>query len=116
MGLLMEFDKDVRAGLASVLQSVSSGLCDVYEVSEQKIMKIDAEELAKVPDGVHQVLAMLYVLKELLLEQDAAFSASLIGEIVLRIQPVVFRHLGIRLVSEADLVSGMTDDLKGLVN
>jgi len=114
----MEFDKDVRAGLASILQSVSSGLCDVYEVEEEKIKKMDAETLATLPDGVHQVLAMLYIMKELLLEQDSEFSASLIGELVLRMQPVIYRHMGIRLITRADLdqEEEMMDDMKGPIN
>jgi hypothetical protein len=110
------FDRDVRAGFASVLQSITAGICDLYEVNEDDVQRLKVDALDVMPDGAHQFLAILYVLKELLLEQDAEFSADLLGEMVLRIQPVIFRHLGIIMVKRDMLDDLMKDDNGGLVN
>ena len=92
------FDKDVRAGFAHVLDTVTSGICELWEVDEDKLKQYSNEELAKLPVGAEALFALIYSLTAFLLEQDDEFSIDLLAEAAQSIEPAVLRHLGIQNV------------------
>ena len=92
------FDKDVRAGFAHVLDTITGGICELWGVDEEKLKEYSAGELEKLPVGAEALFALIYSITAFLLEQDDGFAIDLLAEAAQGIEPAVLRHMGIQNV------------------
>jgi len=105
----VDFDVDVRAGFASVLDEVTKGICELWEVDEAKLKQFDTEELAKMPVGSEALFALLYSISAFLMETDTENSVSLLSEAAQGMEPAVLRHMGIQAIPISALLKSRED-------
>lgn len=89
----MEFDMDVRSGLGYALETVASGICELFEIDEKALKAYDPEAMGQLPFGASALFAIIYSLTGFLMEPDDEVAAEMLHMAAKGFEPAVLAHL-----------------------